>query len=75
MDENSLTIPQIATFLEYLFVDENLNPGTIGGYKTALVDFFTPEILPIQDDPAISRLLSGFIMKSFLQLIGCFPGI
>ena len=48
----------IAQFLEYLFVERNYKPRTLRGYKTALADYFAPNVIDIKNDQSLLRLLS-----------------
>ena len=50
MDFNSTSIEQIADFLMYLFHEKNLQPNTIGGYKTAISDKVGNSSLNISKD-------------------------
>jgi len=73
VDASSPSIPAIAQFLEYLFVTKGLSPGTIRGYKTALADFFAPEILDIKHDTSLMRLISGFFQEKPTSSIKVLP--
>ena len=60
VDPSCPSIPQLASFLEFLFVEKKLNPRSIRGYKSALTDYFSPLVVDISGSDELSRLLTSF---------------
>ena len=60
VDFRSPSISQIAEFLLYLFKERNLQPSTIEGYRTAIVDMVGNEWLSISKDENLTHLLDSF---------------
>ena len=57
MDFKAPSINQIADFLLYLFQDKKLQPSTIDGYRTAIVDRVSNSSIEISKDENLTRLL------------------
>ena len=62
VDFRSPSVNQIADFLLHLFKARNLQPSTIDGYRTAIVDMVDNDKLNISKDENLTRLLDSFHM-------------
>ena len=60
VDFRSPSIKHIADFLLHLFQEKNLQPSTIEGYKSAIVDKLGNSSLNISKDENLTRLLDSF---------------
>ena len=60
MDVSKPTIPQIADFLYYLFVDKNLKPRTIAGYRTLVADGLGSAGQMVSQSLDLNRLIASF---------------
>ena len=60
MTFRSPSVNQIADFLLHLFKERNLQPSTIEGYRTAIVDMVGNSELNISKDENLTRLLDSF---------------
>ena len=60
VDFRSPSIKQIAYFLLFLFQEKHLQPGTIDGYRTAIVDKIGNGQVNIGKDENLTRLLDSF---------------
>ena len=60
VDFRSPSVNQIADFLLHLFKERNLQPSTIEGYRTAIVDMVGNDNLNISKDENLTRLLDSF---------------
>ena len=59
VDFRSPSVNQIAEFLLHLFKDRNLQPSTIEGYRTAIVDMVGNSEFNISKDENLTRLLDS----------------
>ena len=60
VDFRSPSIKQIADFLLHLFQEKNLQPSTIDGYRSAIVDKLGNSSLNVSKDENLTRLLDSF---------------
>ena len=60
VDFKSPSIKQIADFLLHLFQEKNLQPSTIEGYRSAIVDKLGNASLNVSKDENLTRLLDSF---------------
>ena len=60
VDFQSPSIKQIADFLLHLFQEKLLQPGTIDGYRTAIVDKVGNNKINISKDENLTRLKDSF---------------
>ena len=60
VDFRSPSVNQIADFLLHLFKERNLQPSTIEGYRTAIVDMVGNDKLNISKDENLTCLLDSF---------------
>ena len=60
VDFRSPSIKQIADFLLNLFQEKNLQPSTIDGYRSAIVDKLGNSSLNVSKDENLTRLLDSF---------------
>ena len=60
VDFRSPSVNQIADFLVHLFQEKNLQPSTIDGYRSAIVDKLGSSSLNVRKDENLTRLLDSF---------------
>ena len=60
VDFRSPSVKQIADFLLHLFQEKNLQPSTIDGYRSAIVDKLGNSSLNVSKDENLTRLLDSF---------------
>ena len=60
VDGRKPSIMDIAEFFEYRFVTKGKAPGTIQGYKTAVTDHYSKEIVDIGGSEELSRILRSY---------------
>ena len=60
VDYRAPPVKSVADFLMYLFEDRKLQPSTIDGYRSAIVDKLGNSALNISKDENLSRLLDSF---------------
>ena len=63
------SIPLIGEFLTYLFLDKQLVPGTVAGYRSAILFPFKHTDLPdVGHDPALTALLASLSRERLRRL-------
>ena len=60
VDVSKPTIPQIADFLNHLFIDKNLKPRTIAGYRTSVADGLGSAGQMVSQSLDLNRLIASF---------------
>ena len=70
MDFRSPSLSQMADFLLHLFQEKHLQPNTIDGYRTAIVDKIGNDKVNISKDENLTRLLESFHRDKPRGLIG-----
>ena len=60
VDFRSPSVKQVADFVLHLFQEKNLQPSTINGYRSAIVDKLGNASLNVSKDENLTRLLDNF---------------